>query len=72
MNVARARIVGRHEGAADDRIDPNDLEEIPGDERDRHRPAVDEQIHLGHRGVGVGEDLRLGAQPAQDVRNIPL
>ena len=24
-------------------LTPNDLEEIPGDERDRHRPAVDVQ-----------------------------
>ena len=59
--AARTRVVGRHEGAAHDRIDANDLEEIPGDERDRHPPAVDVKIDPGHGGVGVCEDMRVGS-----------
>ena len=40
----------------------DDLEEVAGDERDGHHPAVDAQIDVGHRRVGVGEDARLRAQ----------
>ena len=59
--AARTRVIGRHEAASHDRIDPNDLEEIPGDERDRHPPAVDMKNDAGHGGVGVCEDMRVGS-----------
>jgi hypothetical protein len=59
--AARTRIVGRHEGAAHDGIDPNHPEKVSGDERHRHPPAVDVKIDIRHGGIGICEDMRVGS-----------
>jgi hypothetical protein len=64
--AARTRVIGRHEAASHGRIDPNDLEEIPGDERDRHPAAVDMKSDAGHGGIGVCEDLRVGSHRLEE------
>src|SRR5262245_36781644 len=69
--AARTRVVGRHHGASHDRIDANDLEEIPGDERDRHPPAVDIKNDLWHGGVGVCEDTRVSSHGVKERTREP-
>ena len=60
--MAARLVVGGREGASHHRIDPDDLEEVAGDERRRHHPAIDAEIDVGHRRIGAGEDAGLPAQ----------
>ena len=46
--AARPLVIRGTEGASHHGIDAHDLEEIAGDERDRHHPAVDAQVDVGH------------------------
>ena len=55
--AARPLVIGRSRARVPSPAStPSDLEEIPGDERHRHHPAVDPQIDVGQRRIGIGED----------------
>ena len=51
-------VIGGAERAPHHRIHVDHLEEVARDEGDRHHPAVDTQIDVVHRRVGVREDAR--------------
>ena len=60
--IAARLVVGGREGASHHGIDADDLEEVAGDQRHRHHPAIDAEIDVGQRRIGVGEDAGLPAQ----------
>ena len=60
--AAGAIVIGGAERPAHHRVHAHDIEEAARHEVDRHHPAVDTQIDLGQRRVGVRKDARFRTQ----------